>query len=106
LLNVVPSRWYENLPNAILESFAAGTPVVTANIGMLPELVVEGQTGGLFKFGNSKDLADTISKLLSDRDQLRKMEEICKQIALDRYSENIHVTKLLSLFDTVIKARA
>lgn len=103
LLNIVPSRCYENLPNVILESFSAGTPVVTSNIGMLPEVVIEGQTGGLFEVGNSKDLADTINRLLSDRDQLRKMGETCKQIALDRYSENIHVTKLLGLFDIVTK---
>ncbi len=32
-LNIVPSIWYENLPNAILESYACGTGVIASRLG-------------------------------------------------------------------------
>jgi glycosyltransferase involved in cell wall biosynthesis len=45
---LVPSRWYEAaLPRVVLEAYAAGVPVVAADIGALPDGVVEGVTGHL-----------------------------------------------------------
>ncbi len=48
-LSVIPSIWYENLPNALLESYACGTPVIASSLGSLKDTVVEGQTGFLFE---------------------------------------------------------
>ncbi len=42
---VVPSRWHENQPMAILESYAAQVPVVVTNLGGMPELVHDGIDG-------------------------------------------------------------
>jgi glycosyltransferase involved in cell wall biosynthesis len=44
---VVPSRWYEGQPRAIVEAFAAGVPVIASNIGGLPELVENDVNGCL-----------------------------------------------------------
>ncbi len=38
---VVPSEWYENNPLSVIESLCAGTPVVGANMGGIPELLNE-----------------------------------------------------------------
>jgi glycosyltransferase involved in cell wall biosynthesis len=39
---VVPSEWYENNPMSIIEAYNAGTPVIGANIGGIPEIVTNG----------------------------------------------------------------
>ncbi len=44
---VAPARWYENQPMTVLESYAAGVPVVTTDLGGLPELVDDGVDGFL-----------------------------------------------------------
>ncbi|MFO7654006.1 MAG: glycosyltransferase [Candidatus Krumholzibacteriia bacterium] len=44
---VIPSEWYENAPMAVLESLAAGRPVVGTSLGGIPELVQDGRTGVL-----------------------------------------------------------
>ncbi|PWU24586.1 MAG: transferase [Candidatus Rokuibacteriota bacterium] len=44
---VVPSRWYEGQPRAIVEAFAAGVPVLASRIGGLPELIEDGVDGYL-----------------------------------------------------------
>src|SRR5262249_35873746 len=46
-LVAVPSRWLETGPLVVLESFAAGTPVLGARLGGLAEIVTEGGDGML-----------------------------------------------------------
>lgn len=45
---VVPSLWHENFPYVILQAFAAGTPVLGAHRGGVPELINDGPHGWLF----------------------------------------------------------
>lgn len=59
---IVPSEWYENNPMNIIEAYSAGTPVIDARIGGIPEIVVEGETGYQFESGNSKGLREVVVK--------------------------------------------
>ncbi|TXI83682.1 MAG: glycosyltransferase [Cupriavidus sp.] len=54
--SIVPSEWYENNPMSILESFSVGTPVLGAAIGGIPELVIDDETGYLFKASDESEL--------------------------------------------------
>ncbi|BCB21204.1 glycosyltransferase family 4 protein [Bosea sp. ANAM02] len=57
---VLPSEWYENAPVSILEAYALGRPVIGADIGGIPELVADGETGLLVETGNAAGLADAM----------------------------------------------
>ena len=63
---VVPSVWYENSPNTILEAFAHRTPVIASNLGGMAELVRNGENGLLFKSGDADSLAQQLQRLLDD----------------------------------------
>lgn len=63
---VVPSLWYENSPNVILEALAHVTPVIASNFGGMAELIHDGENGLLFAPGNARDLARQIRRLLDD----------------------------------------
>jgi glycosyltransferase involved in cell wall biosynthesis len=63
---VVPSRWYENSPNVILEAFAAGVPVVAAGHGGLAEMVRDGVDGLLFRPGDAAALAAALRRLAAE----------------------------------------
>jgi glycosyltransferase involved in cell wall biosynthesis len=63
---VVPSLWYENSPNAILEAFGHRTPVVASNLGGMAELVRDGENGLLFALGDAEGLARQLRRLLDD----------------------------------------
>lgn len=52
---IIPSEWYENNPISVIESLALGTPVIGSNIGGIPELVIDEETGFLH---NPKDITD------------------------------------------------
>lgn len=72
---VVPSRWYENSPNVVLEAFACGTPVVVSDLGGLAELVSEGRGGLCFPVRDVEALRSTIVGLSRDLERLERLRE-------------------------------
>jgi len=80
---VVPSLWYENSPNVILEAFATHTPVIASNLGGMAELVKHNENGLLFPAGDVYSLAGQIKSLLEAPgliEQLRKGVEPVKSV--------------------------
>lgn len=72
---VLPSVWYENNPLVILEAFASGLPVVTADVGGMAELVDDGENGLTFQVGDSAALADTLARLAADPDLVADLRD-------------------------------
>jgi glycosyltransferase involved in cell wall biosynthesis len=71
---VVPSVWYENSPNAILEAFVYRTPVVVSDLGGMAELVRDGENGLKFKPGDADDLARQLRRLLDEPGLLARLQ--------------------------------
>lgn len=67
---VVPSRWYENSPNVILEAHAMGMPVIATDLGGMAELVEHEKSGLLFRLNDADDLRRQIERLLDEPDLL------------------------------------
>jgi len=63
---VVPSLWYENSPNTILEAFAHRTPVIASDLGGMAELVQHEKNGLLFTPGDAASLARQLRRLLDE----------------------------------------
>jgi glycosyltransferase involved in cell wall biosynthesis len=68
----VLSSIYECLPISVLEAMAAGLPVVATDVGGVPELVVDGETGFIVGSRDPEALANALAKLLADRDLRRR----------------------------------
>lgn len=64
---VYPSEWYENCPFSVIESQVYGTPVLGADIGGIPELIKDGETGELFESANALVLKEKIERLWNDK---------------------------------------
>jgi glycosyltransferase involved in cell wall biosynthesis len=63
-LSVLPS-FTEGLPIVVLESYAAGVPVVATAVGGTPEAVADGVDGYLVRPGNPSALAGRILEILA-----------------------------------------
>ena len=74
-VSVVPSTWYENAPLAILESRAAGTPVITSRLGGMAELVQHELDGLHFTPNDASDLARVLQRLLDEPDLLPRLHK-------------------------------
>ena len=89
LFSVIPSEWYENCPFSVMESQQLLTPVLGANIGGIPELVVESETGWLFESGNAAELTGRIKDLYkgSEPDLVRQKLKELKRADADAYAD-------------------
>lgn len=98
LFVVVPSRWYENLPNVVLEAYAYGKPVIAMKIGSMPEVVWDQETGLLFEREDYEDLAKKLTQLATSADlRMALAQGIAKYH--DRFSRERHCGDLMALFE-------
>ncbi len=71
-LFVYPSM-YEGLGSAVLDAFFFQLPVIATNVGGLPEMVIDGQTGLLVSPRDEAALYDKIVELYQDREKARRL---------------------------------
>jgi poly(glycerol-phosphate) alpha-glucosyltransferase len=77
---------YEAFPLSILESLAAGVPLVSYKTKYGPEAIVRnGQDGLLVEYGDTDGLADSIVRVMQDPVLQKRMSESALEV-LDRFS--------------------
>lgn len=87
-----PSYYPEGMSNVLLESCAAGRPVITTNRPGCGEIVDEGRTGFLVKAKDVDDLADAIEKFLAlPYDQKAQMGTEARKKVENEFDRNIVV---------------
>jgi glycosyltransferase involved in cell wall biosynthesis len=96
---IVPSEWYENAPMSILESYALGKPVIGADIGGIPELVKEGETGLLFPAGSIAGLESAIERMrnLSDG-AVAEMGHSARHFVTEHFTAELYRERMLNLY--------
>lgn len=78
-LFILPSL-QDNLPNTMLESLAAATPVVAFDIGGIPDFVRPGETGALAPAEDGEALAEAAKDLLAAPDRLAALGQNGRQL--------------------------
>ena len=106
-LAIASSRWRENMPYSIVEAFALGTPVIGTDIGGIPELVAEGQTGFICRPGDVESLSQAIlrsAELIKDQNAYATMQENCRSYVLERCSQAKYMNDLVALYQELINS--
>lgn len=60
----------EGLPNVAMEAAAIGRPVIGSDVGGIPEIVIDGLTGFLFKSQNSNQLCNLIKYYITNPEKI------------------------------------
>jgi glycosyltransferase involved in cell wall biosynthesis len=94
----VPSRWHENQPMAVLEAFACGVPVVTTDLGGLPELVEPGRDGAVVAADDPQALAKALEDLLADPARAFAFGRAARDKAERRFAPERHLEGLQGLY--------
>jgi glycosyltransferase involved in cell wall biosynthesis len=94
----VPSRWHENQPMAVLEAFACGVPVVTTDLGGLPELVEPGRDGAVVAADDPLALAKALEDLLADPARAFAFGRAARDKAERRFTPERHLEGLQELY--------
>ncbi|MBD1844151.1 glycosyltransferase [Cyanobacteria bacterium FACHB-63] len=74
-LLAVPSQWLETGPLVVLESFAAGTPVIGSNLGGIAELVTHGRDGWLVRANDVEAWANAIATLSENPETIAQLRQ-------------------------------
>ncbi len=102
---VLPSRWYENLPFAVMEAFASSKAVVASRIGGIPEMVDDGVNGLLFPVGDVEALAACLRRMLGDRGAREGMGRRGREKAERLYGRETHYRRIEGIYREVIAAK-
>lgn len=100
-----PSICVENMPNAVLEAYAHGLPVVAFDVGCMCEIIEDGVTGFVVPYKDEEALAERIRALERDRVLARRMGEAGRRLYEERFEPKRHLDALISLFTDVIAKR-
>ena len=92
---VQPSECYENNPLSVIESLCAGTPVIGARIGGIPELITP-SCGLTYAMGNATELAGCITEMMEHG--RRYDNQTIAAEASERFSAKAHFAKLKPLY--------
>lgn len=95
---------FESFGVAQLESLACGVPVIASNIGGIPEVVIDGETGFLVPPKNPEKTAGAIMKLVLDKNLRDKMGKKGREFVIANYSWNDCINKLISEYKSLIES--
>jgi glycosyltransferase involved in cell wall biosynthesis len=102
---IFPSQWYETFGRVAAEAFAAGTPVIAANIGAVAELVEHGRTGLKFRPGDPEDLVTQLEWALSHSAELRRMREEVRAEFEAKYTAERNYRALMEIYEAALERK-
>jgi glycosyltransferase involved in cell wall biosynthesis len=96
-LFITPSL-QDNFPNVALESISCGTPVVGFEVGGIPEIVRNNQTGAVVPVGDVAALGQAVERLLGDDAARQELSRRCREVALREFSHLLQAERYLKLY--------
>ena len=103
-LFVMPSR-SEGLPQALLEALAAGLPCIAARVGGIPDVIVDGDTGLLFRREDVEELGRLMEAAISNRGHRARLSRNGQQRA-QAFGIKSYVDALFRHYDDLMGRRA
>ena len=92
----------DNLPNIILEAFACQTPVISFDIGGMPDIIINDITGKLAKSHDYIDLSNKIIDTIVNIDSAKLMGSNCRKFVEDRLTLTHQAKNYLELYKDII----
>jgi glycosyltransferase involved in cell wall biosynthesis len=103
---VLSSIGSEGSSRATLEALATGLPVLCADVGMLPDIVRENETGYLFPPGDERALRDLLARVVDDRHLRARLGRAARAWAVDNRSEEAMLESVLRVYRRVLAGAA
>ena len=98
---VVPSRM-ESLPTTVKEAFYLNVPVVATNVGGIPELIKDNETGILVPSENPDKLANAVNELLSDKQKAKRLANNGNKFIKNHMTWDIILPKYIQFYEDLL----
>ena len=99
---VVPSIWNENCPYSVLEAMEIGKPIVASRIGGIPELIVDGENGYLYKADDINELKEKLMLMLDNDDKVNRFAQKSRELYESYYSPDSYYNELIKIYNKVM----
>lgn len=99
---ILPSASGEGLPLVLFEAMACGLPVIATKVGGTPEIINNMKNGVLVPPRNPKEMADELSKLLTEEELGKKIGEEAKSTIQNRFSWETNARQLKEAYSQFV----
>lgn len=85
-------------PRVVREAMACGLPCVVSNIPGARDLLLDGETGLLFRSGDAADLAAKLQRLIADEKLRQVMGQAGRQRIIRDFKVDDYVNRFRNMF--------
>ncbi len=100
---IVPSL-EDNLPLTVLEALACGTPVIGADVGGIPDVVISDQTGYVVPKGDVAALSAALERCFADPENIARLSESARRFALDYLDLRNNAQRYHSVYSELVQS--
>lgn len=94
---------YENFPFAILEAQSTALPVISTNVGGIPEFLDDGKNGFVIEPGDEQELTQKLLTLLKNAELAKKMGDLGRELIEQNLSWKIITNQVVDLYHKLLR---
>ncbi len=102
---LLPSRYGEGLPLAILEAMAANCVVVAADVASVRAVISDGENGLMVEPYNTAQIIEKIKFLLSDRADWKKLQRNARMTVESKFAIGDYVEKIEKIYTEIVSTK-
>lgn len=102
MIALVPSTWPEPFGIVLIEAMASGRPIIASNIGGIPDIVADGETGLLIPPADPAALRQAMEQLLADPALRSQMGDAAKRKVVE-FQANTVVPQIERVYANLLK---
>ncbi|MHA1610308.1 MAG: glycosyltransferase [Candidatus Njordarchaeales archaeon] len=100
---VVPSL-QEAFGLVVAEAMASGKPVISSNVGGIPDQIIDGYNGFLVQPRKPKEIAEKILWLINNPEEARRMGMNGRRIVGEKFDINKRIDRITSLYHVILES--
>ncbi|WP_418637607.1 glycosyltransferase family 4 protein [Winogradskyella sp.] len=97
---VLPSMT-EGLPNVAMEAAASGRPVIGSQVGGVPEIIIDGETGFLFQPGNTTALSILLEYYIKNPQDMANHGKNARKHVVENFNSRTFTENYLKVYNTL-----
>lgn len=97
---ILPS-YFEGQSVSILEAMSYSCAIAASNVGGIPQMIVNGQTGLLFEPKNVASIEEALTKLLDNPELCRRLGTAARERVASQFSMGAYIGKLITIYTEV-----
>ena len=91
----------EGMPNSVLEAMGMGLPIISSNVGAIPDFFTDELMGVLMTGHTSNEILAALERLYADRNRFFEISEYNRKYAAKHFVDNIVIENLENLFANI-----